>query len=96
MTYRFSLLESRDATKIDKLNTLTNPDTFWDDVRKFTKNVTSDHSLGRWQCLAEMRYNELMTGCEDVRCELEEYGKPFRYYNRKTGEEVFYRGRKAV
>lgn len=52
-------IESRDISKINKLNTLTNKETFQDDVRKFTKNVTSDHSIGRWQCLAEYRYNEL-------------------------------------
>lgn len=52
-------MEKRDISRIDKLNTLTNKETFWDDVRKFTKNVTSDHSIGRWQCLAECRWNEL-------------------------------------
>lgn len=46
--------------KIKKLNTLHNMETFWDDVRKFTKNVRSDHSLGRWQILSEARYGELM------------------------------------
>lgn len=52
-------IEKRDISKIDKLNTLTNKETFWNDVRKFTKNVTSDHSIGRWQCLAEARWQEL-------------------------------------
>ena len=54
-------MEVRDYAKIEKLNALTNPETFWDDVRKLTKNVTSDHSIGRWQCLAEARY-AIMTG----------------------------------
>jgi hypothetical protein len=40
MTYDRAI-EKRDYAKIDKLNTLTNKETFWDDVRKFTKNVTS-------------------------------------------------------
>ncbi len=52
-------IEKRDYAKIDKLNTLTNKKTFWDDVRKFTKNVTSNHAIRRWQCLAEFRWNEL-------------------------------------
>lgn len=52
-------IEQRDIAKINKLNKLKNKDTFWDDVRKLTKKVTSDHSIGRWQCLAEARYREL-------------------------------------
>ena len=52
-------IEVRDISKIDKLNKLTNKETFWDDVRKLTKRVTSDHSIGRWQCLAEYRWSEL-------------------------------------
>lgn len=56
-------IEQRDFPKIEKLNQLNNPETFWDDVRNFTKSITSDHSLGRWQCLAEQRYTEL---CEEV------------------------------
>ena len=58
MTYNRAI-EKRDYSKIDKLNNLTNKETFWDDVRKFTKNVTSDHSINRWECLAEYRWNEL-------------------------------------
>lgn len=54
------VMENADYAKIKKLNTLNNMETFWDDVRKFTKNVRSDHSLGRWQILAEARYGELM------------------------------------
>ena len=41
------VMENADYAKIKKLNTLHNMETFWDDVRKFTKNVRSDHSLGR-------------------------------------------------
>ncbi len=55
--------EAMDYRRIDKLNKLTNPDTFWDDVRKLTKKITSDHSIKRWQILAEGRYREL-TGKE--------------------------------
>lgn len=35
-------------------------DTFWNDVRKMTRNVHSDHVIGIWQCLAEVRFNELI------------------------------------
>lgn len=88
MTKKYYVMERNDIKKIDKLNQLTNKETFWDDVRKLTKNVTSDHSIQHWQCLAEVRYNELITECEDVRTEIE-YGKPTRYFSFKTGEEVF-------
>lgn len=53
------VMESRDYAKIDKLLTLSNPATFWDDVRRFTRNVTSDHSIHRWQVLAEARFREI-------------------------------------
>lgn len=52
-------LEKRDVSRIKKLNTLKNIDTFWDDVRKFTRKIMTDHAIGRWQCLAEIRYVEL-------------------------------------
>ena len=58
MDYSWAI-EQRDIAKIDKLNKLTNINTFWDDVRKLTRNVTSDHMMGRWQCLAEARFKEL-------------------------------------
>lgn len=88
MTSSYFAMEKNDINKIEKLNQLTDKETFWDDVRKMTKKVTSDHSIGRWQCLADCRYNELITGCENVRTKIE-YGKPIRYFNPKTGEEVF-------
>lgn len=53
------MLERNDKSRIDKLNTLTDATTFWDDVRKFTRNIKSDHSIGRWQILAEAKYREL-------------------------------------
>ncbi len=52
-------IEARDNKRIDKLMALTNIDTFWEDVKKLTRNITSDHSLGRWLILAEKRYKEL-------------------------------------
>lgn len=51
--------EKRDYAKIDKLNDLIHFQTFWDDVRRLTKGITSDHAIHRWECLAEERYNEL-------------------------------------
>jgi len=58
MTYDYAM-ERNDYKRIDKLNTLTNVDTFYDDVRKLVKNVHSDHTIKRWQCLADARYDEL-------------------------------------
>jgi len=49
-----------DMGKIDKLNKLTNISTFWHDVRKLVGGTASDHSISRWQCLAEYRENELL------------------------------------
>lgn len=49
-------MEYNDIKRIEKLMTLTNPDTFWDDVRKFTRRITSDHSISHWQHYAELRY----------------------------------------
>lgn len=64
MTYKYAL-EKRDYSKIDKLNKLTNKETFWDDVRKLTKYVASDHAIRRWQGLAEIRWNELIAHTEE-------------------------------
>lgn len=52
-------IETRDYHKIQKLIQLTDPETFWDDVRKLLKKTVSDHSIHRWQCLAEQRYDYL-------------------------------------
>lgn len=48
-----------DKGKIEKLSKLNNPDTFWDDVRKYTKSVTSDSAIKRWQILSELRFDEI-------------------------------------
>lgn len=60
-----------EISKAEKLNKLANINTFWDDVRKFTKKVTSDRGIHEWQRLAEIRFDELMTKCEDVRTEID-------------------------
>lgn len=58
MTYNMAY-EKRDFARIAKLNKLTDPKTFWDDVRRLTSNTHGDHALGRWQVLAEIRYEEI-------------------------------------
>lgn len=49
-----------DYGRIEKLNNLTNLDTFWDEVDKLTKNLTSDLAIKSWKHLAEIRYSELI------------------------------------
>lgn len=61
MNYSYAL-EKRDISRINKLNALTNVNTFYGDVRKITRNVKSDHAIKRWQCLADARFNELTQG----------------------------------
>lgn len=62
--YVYTKQENRIA---EKLMSLTNIDTFWDDVRKFTKNVHSERTIRLWEWLSEIRYDELLTGTENVR-----------------------------
>ena len=52
-------IERNDISRIEKLNKLNDAKTFWDDVRKLTKNVRSDHSFRRWEILAEIRLEEI-------------------------------------
>ena len=52
-----------EAKIIEKLNTLTNPETFFEDVRKFTKNIHSDRLINIWECFSEIRHAEI-TGKE--------------------------------
>ena len=59
MDYSYAI-EQRDISKIDKLNKLYDINTYWDNVRKLTKSVKSDHSIKRWQCLADARYKEVI------------------------------------
>ena len=54
------VIERNDFSRIAKLETLNNPDTFWDDVRKFTRNVHSDHALRRWEILAEHQFDNVV------------------------------------
>lgn len=58
--------ENADIKKIEKLVKLTNPATFWDDVRNLTKNVKSDHSVKRWQILTEIRFGEINAEMKEI------------------------------
>lgn len=58
MEYKLAM-EKADYSKIDKLNKLQIIETFWEDVRKLTRNVTSCHGIRRWEILANLRYKEL-------------------------------------
>lgn len=66
MDYRFADTIT-ECKRIDKLNALKNPVTFWDNVRKLTKNVHSDHVMHSWESLSDQRFDELLTGVENVR-----------------------------
>ena len=69
MTKRLETMTAKEKRIAEKLNTLTDVSTFWEDVRKLTAKIRSDKSLSIWQSLAEIRCDELRTGCEDVRAE---------------------------
>ncbi len=58
MTYAYAI-EGRDYSRIDKLNTLSNRETFYDDVRKMCIRVQGDHAIKRWQALSEIRKAEI-------------------------------------
>ncbi len=60
MDYDYAI-ESRDYGKIDKLNALKSPYSFWSDVIRLTKNVKSGHAMRRWECLADARWDELVS-----------------------------------
>ena len=87
MTYNRAITKS-DMTKIDKLNGLKNIITFYDDVRKMTKNVHSDNAIRAWERLSEQRYDELLTGIEDVRTDFEMINGEFvkKYYDSEWNE----------
>lgn len=70
MEFEEVVLEYNDISKVRRLNELKNPITFWDDVRKMTKNTKSDHGIKRWQILSEIRYKEIL---KDLKKEFEMY-----------------------
>ena len=58
MTYEHALTKW-DHAKIDKLNKLTNTETFWEDVYQLRKRVTKKYTLHCWGRLAKIRWKEL-------------------------------------
>ena len=70
MEFEKVVMEYNDISKVRRLNELKNPITFWDDVRKMTKNTKSDHGIKRWQILSEIRYKEIL---KDLKKEFQVY-----------------------
>lgn len=58
MEYKYAGTYS-DMKRIDKLNKMTNPETFWNEIDKITKNLVSLTAINSWNMLAEIRYKEL-------------------------------------
>ena len=58
MLYSDYAIEKRDYARIDKLNTINRSSDVFENVRKWSRNA-GDHAGGRWQILAEARYDEL-------------------------------------
>ena len=54
------VIEKADYNRIKKLRTLTNLNTFYDDLRRLLRGCKSDHSIKRYQILAEARRGEIM------------------------------------
>lgn len=82
MNYDYAI-ERHDYNRIDRLNTLIKLDTYWKDVKKLTRNVTSDHAIGRWQCLADARFEELKKQA------LDNYNKIAIYLSNELGTSYF-------
>jgi hypothetical protein len=57
----FNNQERLRADKIINLfsSRVLNKENYWDNIRKLTKNVYSDHALSSWQCLAERAEKEI-------------------------------------
>ena len=61
--YDALVIENRDISKIDKIidgieKGTINKDNLYDAVRKFTRQVTSDHAIRRWEIITEWFANE--------------------------------------
>ena len=59
MEYKYAGTYS-DMKRIDKLNKMTNPKTFWSEIDKITKNLVSLTAINSWNMLAEIRYKLLI------------------------------------
>ena len=62
VTLEQCIFEKADIARVRKLRELKDISSFWDDVRKLTKRVCSDHSIRAWQALAEIREKEIENG----------------------------------
>lgn len=88
MTIKTSMTK-REKSIAEKLNKLTDINTFWNDVRNMTMKVTTTAACRDWEFMSEQRYAEILTGVEDVQTEVE-YGQPTRYYDPNSNwKEVF-------
>lgn len=61
--YDALVIENRDISKIDKIingieKGTINKDNLYDAVRKFTRQVTCDHAIRRWEIITEWFANE--------------------------------------
>lgn len=56
--YRYAYNKT-EAKIIEKLNSLHNPETFFNDVRRFTKNIHTDRLINIWECFSDIRYAEI-------------------------------------
>lgn len=63
------IAEARDRGRVDKLIEIGR-DEFWEHVRHLTCRTSSDHALGRWQALADQRWEQLTT-CPDCKAKME-------------------------
>lgn len=77
-------LNKRESAIAEKLNSLSDKETFWDDVRKFTAKVHSDAVIHVWEWLSDRRYAEILADVEDIRIEIED-GKT-AYYDSEWNE----------
>lgn len=62
VTLEQCIFEKADIARVEKLRSIKSPVGYYDNVRKFTKRVCSDHSIHRWQHLAEIREKEIENG----------------------------------
>lgn len=58
MEYKYAGTYS-DMKRIDKLNKMTNAETFWSEIDKITENLVSLTAINSWRMLAKIRYKEL-------------------------------------
>lgn len=66
MDYSYAI-EKHDFSRIDKLNKITDTVLFFSSVERLCKSVTSCHSIRRWECLAEIRYKELLKAKGEIK-----------------------------